>query len=330
MSQQSNPNIAPGRALDYNWLIDNGLRVVLPKTIDFRMKILKYLYDTSGSADVKVYDRFARVQSVVDKIGTRTLEKYRAKKWANSQIKGRKAREREKTANPQEDFDVCMIDIKDEVKYTCVFTLKGIEDLYSKAKPKEPYKPLLNIQNIATKRQQELERPMLVEPENEMEREAMAKKICEMYATGLHHIAECCNYYGIKHHDFVAWLFTNEVVRVMYMEAVAVHRFIHASEIEKMVYDQIKTVLSVGHVVNETSNFERILTPANPEGIMFEKSKNVTTRQLSPVELSKMLFMMKTAPMQGGGGGDMFDSMTADEIQGWIDDNRDKLGEPYE
>lgn len=267
-------------AINPKWLIDNGYYVQLPSNKVHQVRVSAIIWgNTTGN---KVKDRVDQFLKATRGIETRMLHRYKSNNFAfNETNLGKKMfSKRDEVARFKKQSFHAEVKNKDTnlAEYHFRINLEKAEEFTV------PRKPLLNHEKIIKTRNDELDKPVVIENLTEEKKEKIARSVCELFATGIYSLPEACDRSNINYLTFLTWT-GNEFIRQMLVEANMIGRYLtstrHISSADRMLTELLKS----GKVSTITVHESRLLNQHCPEGVWIPDKRTTVERALDVKDL---------------------------------------------
>lgn len=309
------------KAINPNWLSDNGYTIVLPKNAVHRVRILGILWN--NTLEQRTMQKMRKMLSVTEGIEKRTFQKIKSFNFQFTETTVGK-----RIFNNIELFEEYKnqsftIEVREDasqlIRYHFRVNLNKAEE-FNIPKPE----PILDPNTVVAIRKSELERPASIEIASDEQKENLARHICENVATGMFSIIEACDRYNVKYLEFAQWYATNEFVKQMYVEAMLMAKFFNASRQTSQIDKIINELLQSGKTRIETISYSKIYNPMSPEGLWIEEKKQVVERDIDEKGLVMLKQMVKDIQAPSFGM-DELDTMADDEMSKLADELKLKI-----
>lgn len=154
-----------------------------------------------------------------------------------------------------------------------------------------------------------------------------ARDIATKYAGGLFNIKEACTLCNVRYLDWLRWCISDEYVRQLYKEAHFSALFLNQSRQLTLIDNHLIILLQRGYTETVSTVYEKITTPAAPEGIMVPKAEKRIRKDLALTDLAraKAIILHQNDIDDAGGSDDKFEKMSLEELDSWLKNNDVKL-----
>lgn len=306
MATEKNQN--PEKVLSIEWLQKNKYKIVLPGVRAFRIRVAGILYHQLTNRSNA--DRIRAIHSVLHSITKRSLQRYLKDSFeftANvMDIAGAATDDLKSFYN--DEFEVMIRDHKGKITAGFVCTLDRLTQMdYSENTN------ILDLDKVAEYRKKEMNRSIRIEDRTDKDIEDITRQICERFACGMFTIVECCDFFGIEYMDFLKWVYVNDMVRQLFMEANSLALFSNQSRQMTLVDVSLIAALHRGFTETTEIIYKKKPTPQHPEGIFVEIGKKVIRKDHSVGEMAQLRALFVRAVLTEG-------MPQADDIEGWSDE----------
>ena len=316
MDAENSGNIDYRDAINVDWILKNGLKVVLPSNTTFKIKMVKFLYEQVTSE--KEGDRIQTVLNICYNLSRAGFYKYKKYNfnWANPAINKKARKEHLKNKRMGTiPFEVILIDaITGKTLYNLILNINKLEtyDEYIKQNPNQKIKP----EEVIDLREKMEDEPLEVEVIfNQDQRQEQSRKICVMFATGLIGIEVACEKNGTTYRQFLEWAVSDPVINQYYKEAIEYHRFNNNSRNEERLDSIISTLLLKGkhETVVTVKRLKR--SPKYPAGILVTEESRHFERDFTQSELAVMKSILNRQLLPEMQDADEISNMSTEELE---------------
>lgn len=271
------------KATSPRWLKENDCTLILPKNQVHKVRMVQILWGNIIADSVA--DRIKLLLSVVDGLSKRSLQVYKKHNFRfNNNTIGKKIFSNKSLLDKYKN-DTFIVEVFDQVtemiKYHFQLQMNKPQDIQIKEET-----PILDPAKIAKIRDVEITKPEAHEVENEVEKENIAMRICELTATGITSIQEACQRFNVRYSDFAGWVIENDYIKQMFVESTVMRKFFKASEQDSRLDKMIDEILSTGFLSSKSISSMKIRNALFPEGVWIEDKK---TEQIKQVELKDLI-----------------------------------------
>lgn len=314
-------DIDPQQALSVSWLKEYNVKLISPKGLVAKVRLLKFLWSSLTTVKSKT-ERDNLVAKLVEGSSTRSIQKYRKVNWeieANSRVKIQES-------DWTDDFEVLAIKTGDQApKYSFTFSEQLTTDMIENPKLSESKREKTVI--AVQERRRKLEEEMVpVEVLSEDEKIEIARQIMLEYATGLVDLTEACIRYNVRKNQFMLWLFQSPIIRTMFDEAKLILSVVHTADITRRVDELILERVTNGFSTNKRVTYSYIKGPKN-KMIATESGKTEERREITLGELSQLRkILQESSSLNLGVAADEFEGLSDKEIEKLLGELKKKSG----
>lgn len=312
------------KALDHEYLKQHKLLIKLPKNKIQRTKLLLILFEALPR-ELKTEQKGNLIMEMTDKCSRSSFYRaYRNHFEINQETVGKRLASDVNLISKslREPFLVSMIEKgSGRVRFTFRVTGKYIKEVQFKTEP------AIDVEEVMKLRDEEINRPALIEPRTRHERESIALKVLKLFATGYMSIMEACERVGVKYLDFGVWIHSDQIIRKHYLEAMIVRSFLVTSRNITDAQDYILMLFKQGHRVIESSEYSKLMTDGQPAGVWIETKKNIQKQQFSFTEIATLIREIKESAIPNLMANDELEGFTREELAEFANSIQQRLEE---
>tara|TARA_Y100000782_G_C10188284_1_gene268292 strand:- start:2747 stop:3685 length:939 start_codon:yes stop_codon:yes gene_type:complete len=302
--------IDPKKALSAIWLNEYSVKVIVPKNLVFKVRLLKKMWESLNNIDSKT-ERDKLLGSVCQGSSTRAIQGYRKTNW--------KVEENSRVKINHEDwnqsFDVYLTSVDRKKRYSFTFN-DQVESLKISDTVEEKVNAI-TIQKVAERKRQIEESYQEIEINSEEEREEIARNILLDYSTGMMDITEACMRNNLRYSVFTQWIFTSPVIREMFNEARNILSAVFTVRMERNIDRLILEKLETGFTKVERIKYDYVTDTESLETIPVEESKIEEHKEITITELTNLRKLL--------GDYDPLKSKLPNEFKDWSEEKLKKF-----
>ena len=194
-----------------------------------------------------------------------------------------------------------------------------IADVESKVLVKHEEPQIIDVQQAITEHtliKAKVENPE--PPPDDVEKRAL--DACQMFATGMVTIVECCESKGISYSVFTNVCNQSERCAKAYEQAIRLANVLNNGRQIALLDTALVHILTERKHTTETIYYEKVTIPGSMHPVWREKKKAVTKRDLLPGEMImvKALLLKNLSSITMAVGGDEFTNMTEEQLLSFI------------
>lgn len=312
------------QALDHEYLKQHKLIIKTPKNKIQRTKLLQIIYG-SLSSKLTIDQRVNMIIEMTDKGSRNTIYKaYRNHFEINQETVGKKMASDVNLISKslREPFLVSIIEKgSGRVRFNFRVTGRYIKEVEFKTEP------AIDVEEVMRLRDEEINRPALIEPRTRHERESIALKVLKLFATGYMSIMEACERVGVKYLDFGVWVHSDQIIRKHYLESMIVRSFLVTSRNITDAQDYIAMLFKQGHRITESNEYSKLMTDGQPGGIWIETKKNIQKHQFNFTEIATLIREIKESAIPNLLANDELEGFTREELAEFANNIQQRLEE---
>jgi len=299
------------QALNHEYLKQHNLIIKLPKNKVHRTKLLQIIFGNMPDK-INLDNRVKIILEIADGCSRNTFyTAYYNHFEINQDTVGKKLASdvNEISKALKEPFLVSVIEKgTGRIRFNFQVTGKYIKEVEQKTEP------VIDVDEVMRLRENEISRPALIDPRTRHERETVALKVLKLFATGYMSIMEACERIGVKYLDFGVWVHSDQIIRKHYLESLIVRSFLVTSRNITDAQDYIGMLFKQGHRLIENSEYSKLYTHGNPEGVWIESKRNIQKQQFSFTEISTLIREIKESAIPNLLVNDELEGFTREEL----------------
>lgn len=213
-----------------------------------------------------------------------------------------------------QEFILKAIDVNGEDISSLTVSIFDIEGIKVDVKQK----PTIKVEKVLENREKKLNTVEPIPPDKIETLEEIGLAICEMFATGLSSIQDCCEKNNLNYLQFMELIQKSEYVRNLWDQSNMLANSFNNSRHQSMVNNTLSHILSKGYIEEVTYSYDKVIVPGSLEPIYVEKKKIVKHRNITPQELVSIKLMLNAQPFLDSNTADEFSRMTQEELVNFI------------